>query len=166
MRGHQFGADDTAVSEVLGVALMVALTVLLAATVGSFMLGLGQEATQNQGPTVAWQFDYSASGSDTVTVLHNGGDGVDPAQVDLVVIGAESTDASDSPNGQYNLVDDFGVTGDEFSAGMGVTFDGAIAGVDGGDDLDLRAVTMRMVWESPDGSNSVTMAAWQAPGAD
>jgi FlaG/FlaF family flagellin (archaellin) len=166
MKAQQFGADDTAVSEVLGVVLMVAITILLAATVAAYVFGLGQEASRNQTPTVAWQFDYSASGSDTVTILHNGGDGVDPAAVDVVVVGAESTAASDSPNGQYNLVDDFNVTRDEFKAGMAVTYDAEIAGVDGGDELDLREATIRVVWESPDGSTSVTMATWTAPGAD
>jgi hypothetical protein len=84
----------------------------------------------------------------------------------VVVVGAESTAASDSPNGQYNLVDDFNVTRDEFKAGMAVTYDAEIAGVDGGDELDLREATIRVVWESPDGSTSVTMATWTAPGAD
>ncbi|WP_345775624.1 type IV pilin N-terminal domain-containing protein [Haloferax sp. Q22] len=33
--------DDTAVSPVIGVILMVAITVILAAVIGTFVLGLG-----------------------------------------------------------------------------------------------------------------------------
>jgi len=40
-------ADDDAVSPVIGVILMVAITVILAAVIGTFVLGLGENVSQN-----------------------------------------------------------------------------------------------------------------------
>ena len=39
--------DDRAVSPVIGVILMVAITVILAAVIGTFVLGLGEEVESN-----------------------------------------------------------------------------------------------------------------------
>ena len=39
--------DDSAVSPVIGVILMVAITVILAAVIGTFVLGLGEQVEQN-----------------------------------------------------------------------------------------------------------------------
>lgn len=39
-------SDDRAVSPVIGVILMVAITVILAAVIGSFVLGLGNSVQQ------------------------------------------------------------------------------------------------------------------------
>jgi len=41
MVGKPFAGDETGVSPVVGVILMVAITVILAAVTGSFALGLG-----------------------------------------------------------------------------------------------------------------------------
>jgi len=38
-----FNSDDRAVSPVIGVILMVAITVILAAVIGTFVLGLGDQ---------------------------------------------------------------------------------------------------------------------------
>lgn len=39
--------DDSAVSPVIGVILMVAITVILAAVIGTFVLGLGDQVSEN-----------------------------------------------------------------------------------------------------------------------
>ncbi|SHH23975.1 type IV pilin [Halobaculum gomorrense] len=63
--------DDRAVSPVIGVILMVAITVILAAVIGSFVLGLGN-SVQQTAPNANFQFDYNNTAMD-VTATHTGG---------------------------------------------------------------------------------------------
>jgi flagellin-like protein len=49
--------EDDAVSPVIGVILMVAITVILAAVIASFVLGLGDTAGEAQ-PTATWNMEY------------------------------------------------------------------------------------------------------------
>jgi flagellin-like protein len=65
----QLFTDDKAVSPVIGVILMVAITVILAAVIGSFVLNLGG-SLQQSAPQASFDFDY---GSD-LTVTHETGD--------------------------------------------------------------------------------------------
>ena len=62
--------DDSAVSPVIGVILMVAITVILAAVIGTFVLGLGEnvDGTTSAGVSV----DQTAGESFTVTVVDVG----------------------------------------------------------------------------------------------
>jgi flagellin-like protein len=56
-------ADDDAVSPVIGVILMVAITVILAAVIGTFVLGLGENVSQNASAGVS-----EAAGNTEVTL--------------------------------------------------------------------------------------------------
>jgi len=71
--------DDDAVSPVIGVILMVAITVILAAVIASFVLGLGNQA-QQQTPTASFTFEYESgaavSADGNVTITHDGGDSI------------------------------------------------------------------------------------------
>lgn len=58
--------NDRAVSPVIGVILMVAITVILAAVIGTFVLGLGDSVQQNAQAGVS--FEQTASGEVTVTL--------------------------------------------------------------------------------------------------
>jgi flagellin-like protein len=73
--------DGRAVSPVIGVILMVAITVILAAVVGSFVFGIGSQV-QPSSPNANFQFDYSDAGSGTynVTARHGGGDTIPNAE--------------------------------------------------------------------------------------
>jgi flagellin-like protein len=51
--------DDNAVSPVIGVILMVAITVILAAVIGAFVLNLG--SSQDTAPTASWQWDSNTT---------------------------------------------------------------------------------------------------------
>lgn len=57
--------DDRGVSPVIGVILMVAITVILAAVIGSFVLGIGGDI--EEAPQASLQFDDN-------NITHNGGD--------------------------------------------------------------------------------------------
>jgi len=54
--GQEF-AEEKAVSPVIGVILVVAITVVLAAVVGTFALGLGE--SQDTAPQSSWKTDYT-----------------------------------------------------------------------------------------------------------
>ena len=83
MQLRQLLSDDNAVSPVIGVILMVAITVILAAVIGTFVLGLG-EGVQNQSPQVTWDYEQSGSGgSITVTAAHTGGDSIDGDNLEI-----------------------------------------------------------------------------------
>jgi flagellin-like protein len=60
MELKQLFDDDNAVSPVIGVILMVAITVILAAVIGAFVLNLG--GSQDAAPTASWEWDNSSSG--------------------------------------------------------------------------------------------------------
>lgn len=51
-----FGSDD-AVSPGIGVILMVAISVIIAAVIGTFVLGLG-DTVSNTVPSASFEFDY------------------------------------------------------------------------------------------------------------
>ena len=59
--------DDDAVSPVIGVILMVAITVILAAVIGTFVLGLGDNVQET--PTAGVSVDQQANESFTITVV-------------------------------------------------------------------------------------------------
>jgi len=81
MQLNELFADDDAVSPVIGVILMVAITVILAAVIASFVLGLGNQAQQG-APTATIGFDYeqidenSGTNYGALAVSHDGGDSV------------------------------------------------------------------------------------------
>ncbi|UPV73646.1 type IV pilin N-terminal domain-containing protein [Halorussus limi] len=81
--------DDGAVSPVIGVILMVAITVILAAVIGTFVLGLGDRVSQAQ-PNAQFTFEYSQTNSHQwVNVTHDGGEGVEGDQLSMTVGGDE-----------------------------------------------------------------------------
>lgn len=69
---------DRAVSPVLGVVLLLAITVLLSATVAGVVLGIGAEP--DLPPQVDWAFSYDG---ENLTIRHDGGDPIDPRSVRL-----------------------------------------------------------------------------------
>jgi flagellin-like protein len=111
--------DDGAVSPVIGVILMVAITVILAAVIGTFVLGLGDRVSQAQ-PTAQFTFDYAndveGGSMDYVNVTHDGGDGVEPDQLD-VTIGDETAFDSGSADHRNGNVDGDWQGADKLTAG-------------------------------------------------
>lgn len=76
-----FQNDDRAVSPVIGVILMVAITVILAAVIGTFVLGLGDSLGDNQ-PSASISVSTSA---DAITLEHDGGDRIESGDLRVVV---------------------------------------------------------------------------------
>lgn len=67
--GHP-SSDERALSSVLGVVLLIAITIVLAAVVGTFVLGIGDQLT-SESPQTNLEFSFT---NDSVTILHGGGD--------------------------------------------------------------------------------------------
>lgn len=85
---------ERGVSPVIGVVLMVAITVLLAAVLGTFVVGL------NEGREPAPQASLSATVTDDdgahVTIVHEGGDPIDAARTRVVVRLVEADGTGDA----------------------------------------------------------------------
>ncbi|MBP1921836.1 flagellin-like protein [Halorubrum alkaliphilum] len=89
---NPFKSENRAVSPVIGVILMVAITVILAAVIGTFVLGLGDSLGDNQ-PTAQLSVEIDTDGDGNITIEHNGGDRIDSDTLTVIVSDAEdSTD--------------------------------------------------------------------------
>ncbi|WEL17200.1 Pilin/Flagellin, FlaG/FlaF family [Halorhabdus sp. SVX81] len=78
--------DESGVSPVIGVILMVAITVILAAVIATFVLGLGEQISETSpSATISVEWDGQTNPSDDIvlTLSHEGGQAVDPANVEF-----------------------------------------------------------------------------------
>ncbi len=96
--------DDRGVSPVIGVILMVAITVILAAVIGTFVLGLGDSL--DQAPQA--QLDAEV-GTDEFELSHNGGDTLRVGDLRVSVDGASATDLEGANSDFTDADDDFSV---------------------------------------------------------
>jgi len=112
--------DERAVSPVIGVILMVAITVILAAVIGTFVLGLGDSV--ESAPQASFNFDYDAS-TDNVTITHRGGDNINTNNTEIRVndtaIGDSGLTIGGSSQSFANATDG------TFQAGESVTISGS-----------------------------------------
>lgn len=159
--------DERAVTPVVGVVLLLAITVLLAGTAAAFFFGFTDQPAEAAQPTAAFEFDADVgSGSDTVTIAHASGDVILAANLYVDIAGATCT-GSKSPNGRYEVADDFDFPAEEISAGMSVQVGrelgpgGTVLCPGGGSELDLSDATVTLVWEN-DGGASGTYRTWNA----
>ena len=125
--------EERAVSPVIGVILMVAITVILAAVVGSFVLGLASDVSEN-APTVQIDFNYD-SDDESVILIHDGGSSFQSADVRLA-----GADDSEQIRGSGDW-DGTVRTGD-------ATDPIALTDADEGD-------TLRLVWEGSSSSSVI-----------
>ena len=184
--------DDRGVSPVIGVILMVAITVILAAVIAAFVLGLGD--TNESAPSVTFDFEYDGGGSaGNVTVTMTGGESFDPARVSFAgenlgnTNSSSGADAFDGNSGVSNDGDNVSVTeltwqeisseGGEFgdpvdtvSAGDSVTL-GLHNSTDAGNELDPNIgvipddFELQIIFTSEDGGTSSTIGETSGPDA-
>jgi len=162
MRLKQLFADDEAVSPVIGVILMVAITVILAAVIASFVLGLGSQ-TQTT-PNAAFSVDYSENSTfgssyydGNLTVVHDSGDPIVESELYLRGDGFNSSADGFSWEGYVG----------EDNATVSGTSEGESAVV-AGDRADLVADSdyeLSVVFESVEGDSSSTLATDSGPDA-
>ncbi|MFC7214575.1 type IV pilin [Saliphagus sp. GCM10025334] len=130
--------SERAVSPVIGVILMVAITVILAAVIAAFVLDMGS-SVGNSAPTATYDWEEethtSNDSSKSLTLTHSGGDKIDEGNLVIVANGVR-TDVSGWASGDR---------------------------VAGGDTLDLTegpdynaGDEVRIVWETDSTSNELT----------
>jgi len=149
----RFLSDEDAVSPVIGVILMVAITVILAAVIGTFVLGLGDQV-QSSAPNANFQFEYSGiadTSTGTIDITHNGGQDVESSQLTVNIAGDEydptaTTAFSTTWSGTVATGDT--ATYDENQAGA--------TDYSGGE-------TVRIVWTSSSGGSSNTIGQSTIP---
>jgi len=88
--------DSRAVSPVIGVILMVAITVILAAVIGTFVLGLGDSV--ESAPQASINFDYvsdngGSANAGEVTIRHRGGDTLETDNIEVRINGETVSDS-------------------------------------------------------------------------
>ncbi|MDZ7702013.1 MAG: type IV pilin N-terminal domain-containing protein [Halobacteriales archaeon] len=81
--------DERAVSPVIGVILMVAITVILAAVIGTFVLDLGQSAGQS-APQASLSVTIDST-NENVTIEHTGGDAIDAKDTKVIIENASGS---------------------------------------------------------------------------
>jgi flagellin-like protein len=157
MRIKELISNDNAVSPVIGVILMVAITVILAAVIGTFVLNLGG-SVQNTSPQASFAFDYTQnpSADDEVTVTHETGDTISSDSTLKVVLdngtwvsGVTGIPASTSGSSSTITVGSTDVSAGDSLTG---TLDGGWAGQ-----------TVRVTWASENGESSATLSESTAP---
>ncbi|MBX0293848.1 type IV pilin [Haloarcula nitratireducens] len=157
--------DDDAVSPVIGVILMVAITVILAAVIASFVLGLGDQAQQTT-PQASFSWDYDESGATAdgygeLTITHDGGDTLNGGEVYVRGSGLADKDGSNGfTSGNIDLDSDTSTPTWKNTAGDSEVAAGnsLVAAVE--DSYELR-----VVYQSAEGDNSATLSQDSGPGA-
>jgi flagellin-like protein len=138
--------DDDAVSPVIGVILMVAITVILAAVIGAFVLDLG--SGQEKTPTASYDFEFD--GTDEVTITHETGDEITgDATLEIVVEGNSLEWDSATLGGSYPVSAGNQVSGAKSDFG-------SLSG-------NWQNEEVRVVWTSETGDTSSTLAQATAP---
>jgi flagellin-like protein len=151
--------DDSAVSPVIGVILMVAITVILAAVIATFVLGLG-DSVSNTAPQASFSFNYDTDEDpNQLDITHNGGDTI---EAQLLSVSSDEDfkdpddDVTDSRSAAWSDFDAFS-EGSQIAAGNTLTIE-----EDGG---NFDQATVRVTFQSEEGDTSATLAEWTGPGA-
>jgi len=155
MNFKQLFTEDRAVSPVIGVILMVAITVILAAVIGTFVLGLGDQVSES-APQAQFTFDYSDGATDSIEITHDGGDAIEAADLNVSISGASG---SGSPNAQF-LWTTVGSSGTVSAGSSGTIDDTTVNG--GSGDLDLSSATVRIIWSSSNSDKTATIGQFEA----
>jgi FlaG/FlaF family flagellin (archaellin) len=141
---------------------MVAITVILAAVIGTFVLGLGDQV-QSTTPQASFNFEFDAaagSGDGHLSITHGSGDVIDQAKLMIVanesVHIASNDTALQQDSGKMATWGQITNSADDVSAGSSLTIEGS-----GGD--ELKTAEVRVTWESQSGENSAVLGEWAGP---
>lgn len=153
--------DDNAVSPVIGVILMVAITVILAAVIATFVLGLG-DSVSNTAPQASFSMDFDPNGgnSEIVTITHTGGDTIERSNFRVSVGATQAYDGSKSAGsrGQNSFTVDSKFSNKEVSAGDGLKIKDSNDQNTGSSEIE-NGETVRVLFVSDTGETSATLAS-------
>ncbi|OYR56979.1 hypothetical protein DJ70_07035 [Halorubrum halodurans] len=149
----QMLTGEDAVSPVIGVILMVAVTVVLAAVIAGFVFGLGDNLSQS-APNAQINFDYNANDG-SLAVTHDGGDAITADNTaELNWAGPASGNVAFAASESY--IDSNGAVSGTIQAGDQIGSD------DGGFPSDGE---VDLVWVSGEGGTSATLGEFAGPDA-
>ena len=164
--------DERAVSPVIGVILMVAITVILAAVIGAFVIGIGDD--QEVQPTASFNFDFDTD-TNEVVVRHSQGDSIQSPDSLFVSVdgnraewsGGDFVDTSTFSSDQSYV--QFVSSGSyDISSGNQVTvektfWDNTAGSEDDTVNPDWDAESISVIWVSETGDSSSTLSDSTAP---
>ena len=153
--------DDDAVSPVIGVILMVAITVILAAVIATFVLGLGEQVSDtapqasfnsefNEDTTTSNTDDFGVTNGDgNVTVTHAGGATIDADQLYL---------SGSSASGHSGKI--------AWSGNVNNSPYGSSSQISSGDSVDYSVAygdTVTITWQNEQNTDSATLTTYDVP---
>jgi len=140
--------DERAVSPVIGVILMVAITVILAAVIGAFVIGIGDD--QEVQPTASFNFDFDTD-TNEVTVSHSQGDTIDQPDSLYISVDGDRVEWNSSSTGVFTSY-----TKGTYPVNSGKQVTGELSG-------GFSGQTVSVVWVSESGDSSGTLSTQEAP---
>ncbi|WP_308220119.1 type IV pilin N-terminal domain-containing protein [Halorientalis marina] len=154
-------------SPVIGVILMVAITVILAAVIATFVLGLGEQVSST-APQASFTFEYNAGSSDTgpLTITHDGGDSVKATELYVRGQNGGSGDSINDAWADYLGTSNTGLTDTQVTASGSIGSESAVVA---GDFVELTGVNsdakFRMIYNPAQGESTATLSTWEGPDA-
>jgi FlaG/FlaF family flagellin (archaellin) len=131
--------DDRASASTIGIILLVAITVILGATIAGYMLDL-RSSVEGGGPDASFQFEYNSVTGD-VQVTHESGDPVNGSQLRFA--------------GAANEYNQFGsISG--WSGGQVEAGDTVSVAVDEGETIEL-------IWRNLEGDKTIVLNTYEVP---
>jgi FlaG/FlaF family flagellin (archaellin) len=162
--------DDDAVSPVISTVLMVAVTVVIASVVGTFVLGLGN-GTSEPRPNTHFTFEYEENAidadgdhgrvDDAVNITHESGQNIDTARITVTIDGVSAYNDSrinkSGPNQPYPMHFNGANDGwnDEISAGDRIVITENEETVY---DSIREGDSVKVIWTAPDGDETAVLA--------
>ena len=157
--GQTGGGDERAVSPVVGVALLLAVTVVLGLTVGPFVLGSAGDLVSDT-PDADFAFFYNedvafeptddfgtsiTAGDGMMVIKMERGDALDPANIEIRATTSGGNLLGDTPDDVY---------GPDDRLRQGDTMEVVIT----------RGERVQVIWRSPDGDTSLILGELIVPG--
>lgn len=153
MRFPQFSdpisATSRGISPVIGIVLMVTIVVLLAAFIGSFVMGVGDRLTP-ASPSVSFEYEFNDGGNgwgnsdDWVNITHAGGAEIEQGEVEVRIGGERVEGAGANWSNSIRAGDTVAITD-------GSTSDYAtVSSIDRGD-------TIHIIWNRTDVGKTVIL---------
>jgi len=149
--------DDRGVSPVIGVILMVAITVILAAVIATFVMNMGPSESTPANANWDGEFHTVSSANHTFNLTHEGGGAATSSEYVLSVEGASGgSTGSLSPltSSDHNLASNLSAPNEMTASDTVVLYPANMSAISAGNDLDLSSATIQLIWEDPEGDQS------------
>ncbi|MFB6221389.1 MAG: type IV pilin [Halolamina sp.] len=160
MQLRKLYAEEGAVSPVVGIILMVAITAMLAAVIGTFVVGFDSNLQDAPQVTIDFEFDDGSGGTDdALDVEHGGGSVVQATRVTV----AASEAVQYRSGGSYTTASDGRVPWPEFDGTTTEITPGDAVTVYAASGDNLNDATVKVVWdngETGSESNTAVLGEW------